>query len=107
MLTRVSNVLALIVITRSNYSFLCHLKISDHVTSRAFGRDSMRVIHNQSDQFYLRHLSTGGRSAQRKYLRDDTAEVQTAGNKASLLSLMKTIQAIHCYTSTAENKISY
>ena len=31
MLTRVSNVLALIVITRSNYSFLIHLKIGDHV----------------------------------------------------------------------------
>ena len=67
----------------------------------------MRVIHNQGDQFYLSHLSTGRRSVQRKYLRDDTAEVQTAGNKASLLRLMKTIQAIHCYTSTAENKISY
>ena len=67
----------------------------------------MRVTRNQGDQFYLRHLSTGRRSVQRKYLRDDTAEVQTAGNKASLLSLMKTIQAIHCYTSTAENKISY
>lgn len=48
----------------------------------------MRVIHNQGDQCYLSHLSTGGRSVQRKYLRDDTAEVQTAGNKASLLSLM-------------------
>ena len=48
----------------------------------------MRIIHNQGDQFYLSHLSTGRRSVQRKYLRDDTAEVQTAGNKASLLSLM-------------------
>ena len=38
------------------------------------------------------------------YLWDNSVQVKTAGNKASFLSLVKSIQAIHSYASTTETK---